>query len=288
MTSNPSSIMPEPGLNDAIASPALVGVANQSTAVAPTAVAPTAMPIGVSCPPTQAELPYDDNEPMESERHKLQMELLIEGAQTWLKTQELGYVGGNMFVYFSLAQVRNRDFKGPDFFVVLGVPKGERRSWVSWEEGKAPDVVIELLSESTAEVDKTLKKQIYQDRMRASEYFWYDPFEPEDWAGFRLQGGQYQAIAPNPQGNLRCQAMDLLLVRWQGSYKGIEATWLRWADSAGDLLPTHEERATAAQQQAAAAQQQASEAQQALAAERQRSQALAAKLRELGVEPGNL
>ena len=66
-----------------------------------------------------------------------------------------------MFVYYSLAQVRNRDFKGPDFFAVLGVPKGERKSWVVWEEGKAPDVVIELLSESTAQQDKTNKKQIY-------------------------------------------------------------------------------------------------------------------------------
>lgn len=270
-----------------MASPASVGIAAQSPGSLPRISSEVPFP-----PPTQAELPYDDGEPMESERHKLQMDLLVEGGQTWLKTQELGYIGGNMFVYFSLSQVRNRDFKGPDFFAVLGVPKGERRSWVNWEEGKAPDVVIELLSESTAEIDKTVKKQIYQDRMRASEYFWYDPFNAEDFAGFQLQGGVYEAIAPNPLGNLPCQAMDLLLVRWQGTYKGIEATWLRWADAAGSLLLTDAERATQAQQQAVAAQQQAVAAQQQAAvaerelqAERQRSAALAAKLRELGIEP---
>ena len=73
-----------------------------------------------------------------------------------------------MFVYFSTAQLKNQDFKGPDFFAVLGVPKGERKSWVTWEEGKAPDVVIELLSESTAQIDKTEKKQIYQDKLGSS------------------------------------------------------------------------------------------------------------------------
>jgi Uma2 family endonuclease len=38
--------------------------------------------------------------------------------------------------------------------VVLDVPRRERKSWVVWEEEKAPDVVIELLSESTAKKDK--------------------------------------------------------------------------------------------------------------------------------------
>ncbi|HEY9674986.1 MAG TPA: Uma2 family endonuclease, partial [Waterburya sp.] len=108
----------------------------------------------IQLPPTQAELPYDDGIPMESARHKAQMDLLIDALIPWLEKREDGYVGGNMFVYYSLAQVRNKDFKGPDFFAVLGVPKGERKSWVVWEEGKAPDVVIELLSESTAAADE--------------------------------------------------------------------------------------------------------------------------------------
>jgi len=89
-----------------------------------------------------------------------------------------------MFVYYSLEQARNQDFKGPDVFVVLVVPRRERKSWVVWEEGKGPDVVIELLSNSTAEHDKTAKKQTYQNRLRVPEYFWFDPFNPEDLAGF--------------------------------------------------------------------------------------------------------
>lgn len=204
----------------------------------------------IQLPPTQAELPYDDGIPMESARHKVQMDLLIDALIPWLEQREDGYVGGNMFVYYSLAQVRNKDFKGPDFFAVLGVPKGERKSWVVWEEGKAPDVVIELLSESTAATDKNEKKLIYQNQMRVPEYFWYDPFNPEDWAGFTMQQGTYQAITPNPQNHLVSQSLGLALQRWQGDYKGIEATWLRWASLEGELLPTPQDIAQQERQRA--------------------------------------
>lgn len=195
----------------------------------------------IALPPTQAELPYDDNTTMETQRHKVQMDLLIDTLSFWLDQREDGYVGGNMFVYYSLKQVRNEDFKGPDFFVVLDVPKGERLSWVSWEEGKAPDVVIELLSISTASVDKNEKKLIYQNQMRVPEYFWFNPFNSNDWAGFVLQNRVYQPIAQNSQGQLVSQVLGLALVRWKGIYKGINTTWLRWATLEGELLPNSEE-----------------------------------------------
>ncbi|MDZ8032993.1 Uma2 family endonuclease [Nostoc sp. DedSLP04] len=196
----------------------------------------------IQLPPTQAELPDDDGIPMESARHKAQMDLLIDALIPWLEEREDGFIGGNMFVYYSLAQVRNKDFKGPDFFAVLGVPKGERRSWVVWEEGKTPDVVIELLSDSTAQADKNEKKLIYQNQMRVPEYFWYDPFNPDDLAGFSIAKGAYQPITVNAQNQLVSQSLGLGLQLWQGSYKGINATWLRWANLAGELLPTPEEK----------------------------------------------
>ncbi|MEH1784895.1 MAG: Uma2 family endonuclease [Nostoc sp.] len=196
----------------------------------------------IQLPPSQAELPYDDGIPMESARHKAQMDLLIDALIPWLEEREDGFIGGNMFVYYSLAQVRNKDFKGSDFFTVLGVPKGERRSWVVWEEGKAPDVVIELLSDSTAQADKNLKKLIYQNQMRVPEYFWYDPFNPDDLAGFSNEKGVYQPIAANAQNQLVSQSLGLALQLWQGNYKGINTTWLRWAMSLGELLPTPEEK----------------------------------------------
>ncbi|BAZ32308.1 hypothetical protein NIES4074_48100 [Cylindrospermum sp. NIES-4074] len=220
----------------------------------------------VTFPPTQAELPYDDGIPMESQRHKMQMDLLIDTFGTWLEQQQDGYASGNIFVYFSLAQLKNQDFRGPDFFGVLGVPKGERRSWVVWEEGKGPDVVIELLSPNTAQTDKNEKKLIYQNQMRVPDYFWFDPFNPDDWAGFSLKHGVYEPITPNAENRLVSQATGLSLLRWQGSYKGVETTWLRWATLEGELLPTAEEKerelANQAQELASQAQELASQAQE--------------------------
>jgi len=244
---------------------------------------------GVEMPPTEDELPYDDGMPMETHRHVLQMFLLIEVLNHYWAEREDGFVGGDMFVYFSPDQVYTHDFRGPDVFVVQGVSKRSRKSWVVWQEGKAPDVVIELLSETTAEKDRNEKKLIYQDRLRVPEYFWYDPYSGE-LAGFSLRDGKYVAIEPDADGRLVSQQLGLMLRRWEGVYQREEATWLRWATPDGVLLPTPKEQAEqehqqslAAQQQAEQAQQQAKEAQRQAEEERQRAaelEALLARYRE--------
>ncbi|APB33736.1 Uncharacterized protein conserved in cyanobacteria [Gloeomargarita lithophora Alchichica-D10] len=242
--------------------------------------------------PTQDDLPFDDGIPMETQRHKMQMDLLIDGLTTWLDQREDGYVSGNMFIYFSLEQVRNQDFRRPDVFVVLDVPKKERKSWVVWEEGKAPDIVIELLSESTMDLDKGIKKQIYQNQMRVSEYYWYDPFNPEDWAGFVLNHREYQPIPVNCDGYLASPCTGLVLRQWPGDYRGVNTTWLRWANPDGQVLPTTQELAQHAEQEAQQAHQRANLAEQSarIAHQRadlaeQRAAQLAQKLQELGIDP---
>jgi len=233
--------------------------------------------LGVIWPPTEDELPYDDGMPMETQRHALQLQLLIDPLRLYWEDRQDAYVGGNMFIYFSLEQVRNQDFRGPDFFAVLDVSKRERKSWVVWEEGKGPDVVIELLSESTAAQDKGEKKEIYQNLLRVPEYFWFDPFSGE-WAGFSLRCGEYEAIAEDSQGRLISRVLRLALVRWEGVYQEIEARWLRWATLTGVLLPTPQETAVAAQRQAAEAQHQAAEAQRQAAEAQHQAAALEAML----------
>jgi Uma2 family endonuclease len=233
--------------------------------------------LGVDMPPTEDELPYDDGMPMESQRHVLQMQLLIDPLRLfWAERQDI-FVGGNMFIYFSLDQVRQQDFRGPDVFVVRDVPKRERKSWVVWQEGKGPDVVIELLSASTAARDKGEKKAVYQNCLRVPEYFWFDPFSGE-WAGFALHEGVYEAIAVDAQDRLISQQLGLALVRWQGLYQEISARWLRWATLEGALLPTPQEAAEQAQRQAAEAQRQAAEAQRQASGAQHRAAALEALL----------
>lgn len=239
----------------------------------------------IPLPPTQEDLPYDDGIPMETQRHKDQIEVLINALVPWLEKRSDGYVGGNMFVYFSVEQVRNQDYRGPDFFAVLGVPKGERKSWVVWQEGKAPDVVIELLSPSTADKDKNEKKLIYQNQLRASEYFWFDPFDPEDWEGFILEGSVYQPIPINEQGQRISRTLELALVLWQGSFKDVEATWLRWATLDGKLLPLPEEMAEQERQRAENAEQRAESAEQRAENAERAQRAAIPRLLGMGLTP---
>ena len=85
-----------------------------------------------------------------------------------------------MFIYFSSTQAR-QDFRGPDFFTVLdGDGDRPRKGWMVWEEGgRYPDVIVELLSPSTAEMDKGAKKQIYERVFRTPDYFVFDPYDPQ-------------------------------------------------------------------------------------------------------------
>lgn len=74
-------------------------------------------------PPT--DLIFDDGEPLESSRHRVAINTLISSIRHHFALLNDYFVGGNMFVYYSSQQVKNKDFKGPDFFVVLDVPPEE-------------------------------------------------------------------------------------------------------------------------------------------------------------------
>jgi Uma2 family endonuclease len=204
---------------------------------------------GITIPPTQDELPYSDGMPMESNLHVLQMILLIETLKLYWEGRQDVFVGGNMFVYFSPDQVLTHDFRGPDFFAVQGVKKRERKSWLVWEEGKGPDVVIELLSDTTAERDKNEKKLVYQDRLRVPEYFLFHPYTGE-LAGFALREGFYEPILPDGQGRLISQQLHLALVKWEGVYGDEKSHWLRWESLDGSLIPTPQEKAEQEEKQA--------------------------------------
>ena len=160
------------------------------------------------------------------------------------------YASGNMSIYYNPKKIKSRDFRGPDFFVVLGTERKLRKSWVVWEEdGKYPNVIVEILSDSTAQVDRTSRKQLYQDTFRTPEYFWVD-LVTQEFAGFLLTGGTYEPITANEDGYLWSRQLDLFL----GLYK----QQLRFFTSDGQLVPTPTE---AARQTKAEAQQAQAEAQ---------------------------
>jgi Uma2 family endonuclease len=94
------------------------------------------------------------------------MVLLVQSLRNGWSDRTDFYVPSSMFMYFSETQARKNDFRGPDVFVVMNTTRRERKSWVVWEEdGKTPDVVIELMSESTEAVDRGEKMRIGPSRV---------------------------------------------------------------------------------------------------------------------------
>ena len=195
------------------------------------------------------ELVYEDGEPLDSNWHRIQMNLLIELIRQAMAERGRSdfFAGGNMFVYYSREQARDVAsgrpyFRGPDVFYVGGVePRRERKAWVAWDEGgRLPDVIVELLSSSTARIDRTVKKDLYAREFRTPEYFLYEP-ATRKLEGFRLMGDLYQPILPDQHGRLWSQQFGFALGLWQGERMGEEGTWVRLFDTDGRLVPTFEE-----------------------------------------------
>ena len=219
----------------------------------------------------------ESNEPeMESSQHYAQLALLVACLEWLWRDKTDFFIGANLTIYFSREQLKNRDFRGPDFFLVKGTAKRPRKSWVVWEEGgQYPDIIIELLSESTAKVDRTLKKELYQTRFRTPEYFWFSP-ETLEIEGYRLVNQVYERIQPDDIGYWS----EVL-----GLYLSVRNEQLRYLTQGGELVPTPSE---AAQQAVAEAQRAVTEAQRIEAEARRaedRAQQLANQLKRLGIEP---
>jgi Uma2 family endonuclease len=239
-----------------------------------------------------------DEPEMESSLHYLQAMLLVSCIEWLWRDRDDFFIGANLTVYFSRQQLKNRDFRGPDFFLVKNTQRKPRRSWVVWEEdGKYPDIVIELLSESTAQVDRTTKRELYQDRFRTPEYFWFDP-ESLEFVGLRLIGNHYQEIPDRPQGKWS-ETLELYLKILDGQ--------LRFFKPNGELVPTPQESAMRegeaaaqarlestlareevelAREESALAKQEVELAREESALAKQEVDQLKAKLRELGIDPG--
>jgi Uma2 family endonuclease len=233
--------------------------------------------------PDTSQLESDEPE-MESSLHYLQLALLVSGLDWLWRDREDYFIGANLTVYYSQQQLKNREFRGPDFFVAKNTAKRPRRSWVVWQEdGKYPDIIIELLSDSTANVDRQEKKTLYQNRFRTPEYFWFSP-EDLELAGFRLSGAEYQPILMNGSGLLWSDVLGL--------YLGIYQNQLRYFSPEGELIPTPEEAALQAQtlaetehQRAETERQRAQTERQRAETEHQRAERLAEQLRALGINP---
>jgi Uma2 family endonuclease len=154
----------------------------------------------------------------------------------------------------------------PDVFVVRGAPKHERRIYKFWEEA-APQVVLEVSSRKTKNEDLQWKRQLYA-WLGVEEYFIFDPeykLQPPLRA-FRLRGKELvEEIVLN--NRVVSQELGLELVN-------DKKTLRLWNPQTGEFLRNLAEETARATQEAIARQ-----------AAETRAARLAAKLRELGIDP---
>lgn len=171
----------------------------------------------------------------ETDHHRILMNDLIQTLETYYADDPMVYVSGNLLLFYEPGNRRRHI--SPDVFVVKGVAKHRRLNYLVWEEGKGPDVVIELTSSSTRHEDRETKFRRYRDVLRVKEYFLFDPFGDyltPPLQGYRLRAGQYQAIRPI-QGRLPSKVLELHLERRGPDLRLHDPAAKQW-------LPTPQER----------------------------------------------
>ncbi len=172
---------------------------------------------------------------------------------------------------------------------MVGVPRlydgtDLRSSYVIWQEGVDPFVVVELLppgteredsgyaapaegasviaspglgsrtdsaqavgDEATGEIPK--KWEVYEQILRVPYYIVFSRYT-DRLHFFQLTGGRYQEQPVDPNHpRIWISELCLGLGLWQGEFKGVSRQWLRWYDNQGSWIPTDAERATQAEAQ---------------------------------------
>ncbi|MGB0564674.1 MAG: Uma2 family endonuclease [Spirulinaceae cyanobacterium] len=194
-------------------------------------------------------------------------------------------IGQDSGIYWRSMQPPQKGAEAPDWFYVPNVPPtldGQaRRSYVLWQEIIPPDIVIEFVSGTGAEerdqTPWTGKFWVYETAIRPAYYAIYE-VQKAQVEVYELRANRYHLLTPNAQGRFAIAKLKVELGIWPGLYQNMELPWLRWWDAAGNLLPTGQEQAELERKRA-------EQAETVAAQERHKKEQLAAKLRELGVDP---
>jgi Uma2 family endonuclease len=245
--------------------------------------------------PTMYDLPSEDPEEpgLPDEFHDFQPELLSATLRLTDVKGDRIFTGTDLNLYYD---VQNPLWhKRPDWFAVIGVPRfyDERElrlSYVVWDEGVNPSIVVELLSPGTDKEDLGLTKSkpgkpptkwvVYEQILKIPYYILYDRYSDE-LRFYQLVKGRYQA-QPIQDERIWIPQYKIGLGLWEGEHQGCSRKWLRWLDSDRKWIPTPLEQSEIQQAQAELQREQA---------ELQREQAeakaarLAQRLRELGIDP---
>ena len=245
--------------------------------------------------PTMYDLPSEDPEEpgLPDQFHIYQPRLLDETFQPSNYPSDQVLTATELNVYYDPSQTQW--YKRPDWFAVVGVSRlynneDLRLSYVVWDEGVSPLIVIELLSPGTENEDlgknppyippnrgerggsPPTKWTVYEEILCIPYYVTFDRYTNQIKAYQWTQRG-YQPWELTNQG-LWVEEIKMSLGLWSGQYEEMTRLWLRWRDEQGNWIPTSKEQ-TERERQRADVQQ-------------QRANRLATRLRELGIDPSEI
>lgn len=188
------------------------------------------------------DYPTADGKSSDSDWHRQLMADLIDVLKRRYADEPLVHVSGDLLLYYQEGNKRRR--VAPDVFVVRGVPRYERRNYLLWEEGRPPQVVIELVSSRKRREDAR-KLALYRDVLKVGEVFLFDvlrDYLDPPLQGHRLWRGAYRRIEP-VNGRLPSRELGLHL-------EPAGHVLRLWSPEATGWLPTRLEQAQRAQARA--------------------------------------
>jgi Uma2 family endonuclease len=219
--------------------------------------------------------PDSDGQPMANNtEHFERIATTKYGLESVFADREDVFVAGDLFWY--PVEGKPRIVVAPDVMVMIGRPKGERKSYKQWEEdGIAPQVVFEFLSDSNT-IQEMTNKALFFERYGVQEYYLYD-LERKVLSGFVRYQEQDEVLEPIADMN-----------EWQSPRLGI-----RFDMSSGELQlykPDGKPFMSFAEleQVQRETESRLEQTLERLSASDHRANALAAKLRELGINPDDV
>jgi len=231
----------------------------------------------------QIVYPTSDGRPMgETDLHRNIMFASIESLKLHYAGQQV-YVSGNILMFYQPGNRRRH--VSPDVLVVKGLDPHDRENYLLWDEGRPPNVVIEVTSESTREEDQYDKFEIYRDSVRVPEYFQFDPrgeYLRPALQGYRLKARRYERIEPvsrrlpSRETGLHLERHRRRLRLWDPATNA----WIPTLQESRETLSANWQQAEAQRQQAEAQRQQAEAARCEMEAKWQVAEAQAEQLRQ--------
>jgi Uma2 family endonuclease len=230
--------------------------------------------------------PCSDGQPMADST--IQYKLIVkikEGCESLFKNDPNVFVAADLLWY--PVEGRTDISQAPDVMVIFGRPKGDRRSYIQYREDNiAPQVAFEIRSHNDSQ-RKMDKKLAFYNRHGVEEYYLYDP-DTNDLSGWQRIEGMLEVIEM-----MEGWISPRLGVRFELGEAGLEIyrpngqKFLSYAE----LEEQRELERQLAQQEAQRAEQESQRAQQQTQRaeqQTQRAERLAAKLRELNIDPDSI